>query len=81
MNRDDAKFLREVGRRIRERRQARGLTQQQFGDHCQLHRTFIGSVERGERNLSILNLRQIARVLRIPVAELVAAPAHPKSSE
>ena len=48
------------------------LTQQQFGDRCTLHRTFIGSVERGERNLSILNLRTMARALRVPLADLFA---------
>jgi transcriptional regulator with XRE-family HTH domain len=72
MNLDDGKFLRDLGERIRERRLALRLTQQQFGDRCTLHRTFIGSVERGERNLSILNLRTIAKALRIPLAELFA---------
>jgi hypothetical protein len=35
-----------------------------------LHRTFIGSVERGERNLSLLNFRRIAKVLRVHLADL-----------
>jgi transcriptional regulator with XRE-family HTH domain len=48
----------------------RGLTREQLGAQCGLHRTFIGSVERGERGLSILNLRLIARVLRVPSAGL-----------
>ena len=78
MNLDDAAFLKDLGRRIRERRLARGLTQAQLGDHCELHRTFIGSVERGERNLSILNLRLIARVLRTPLAELFAIGPGPE---
>jgi transcriptional regulator with XRE-family HTH domain len=39
---------------------------------CELHRTFVGSVERGQRNISILNLRLIAEVLRVPLAELLA---------
>src|SRR5271157_4007720 len=71
MNLDDARFLQALGFRIRELRLARGLTQEQLGERCELHRTFIGSVERGERNLSILNLRLIARVLRVPLAELL----------
>jgi len=74
MNLDDSAFLRDLGTRLRDRRAARGLTQAQLGEQCDLHRTFIGSVERGERNLSILNLRQIARVLRVPLAELFASP-------
>jgi hypothetical protein len=38
-----------------------------------IHRTFIGSVERGERSVSILNLRVIARALRVPITELLDA--------
>jgi transcriptional regulator with XRE-family HTH domain len=68
---EDKKFLREVGRRVREQRQALGLTQEQVGHASRLHRTFIGSVERGERNVSVLNLRLLARVLRVRIAELL----------
>src|SRR5262245_35515591 len=57
MKLDDIEFLRDLGFRIRERRVARGLTRAQLGARCNLHRTFIGPVERGERNVSILNLR------------------------
>lgn len=70
-NIDDKRFLRKLGERIREKRDSRGLTQQQLGDQCSLHRTFIGSVERGERNVSILNLRLMAKVLRVQLAELL----------
>lgn len=69
----DKSFLRDLGFRIRERRQAAGWTQADLADRCHLHRTFIGSVERGERNLSILNLRLIARALRVALADLLAA--------
>jgi transcriptional regulator with XRE-family HTH domain len=80
MNRDDADFLRELGFRLRERRLARGLTQEQLAGRCGLHRTFIGSVERGERNVSILNLRQIARTLRVPLPELFGGAPKGKRS-
>lgn len=73
MNIDDRIFLQHLGDRIRERRLGRGLTQEELADQCSLHRTFIGSVERGERNVSILNLRLIARKLRVPLAELLKA--------
>jgi transcriptional regulator with XRE-family HTH domain len=49
--------------------------QAELGEHRELHRTFIGSVERGERNLALLNLRKIAQVLRIPLSELLAEAA------
>jgi transcriptional regulator with XRE-family HTH domain len=70
MNLDDQHFLRELGERLREHRRVRKWTQAELGRRCALHRTFIGSVERGERNLSLLNLRHLAKVLRVPLAEL-----------
>jgi len=51
------------------------MTQEQLAERCGLHRTFVGSVERGERNVSILNLRTIARALRVSLAELLADEA------
>ena len=75
MNQDDQQFLRQLGDRIRERRRARNLTQAQLADACGLHRTFIGSVERGERNVAILSLRRIARSLRTTPAELLLSPS------
>jgi transcriptional regulator with XRE-family HTH domain len=72
MNLSDRRFLQRMGDRVRERRAALGLSQAELGEKSGLHRTFIGSVERGERNVSVLNLRALARALRVPVAELLA---------
>jgi transcriptional regulator with XRE-family HTH domain len=74
MNLSDRHFLQELGHRLRELRVARGLTQAALAERCELHRTFIGSVERGERNVSILNLRLLARTLRVSLSELLAEP-------
>jgi transcriptional regulator with XRE-family HTH domain len=71
MNRDDIHFLRRIGDRIRERRTALELTQAELAERCGLHRTFIGSVERGERNVAVLSLRKIAVALRVTPAELL----------
>ena len=71
MNLDEKNFLQEVGLRIRTRREAQNLTQAQLGERCDLDRTFIGSVERGERNVAILNLRKIAQALRVPLQEFL----------
>lgn len=79
MNLDDRNFLEQIGFRIRELRQARGMTQEQLAEACDLHRTFIGSVERGERNVAVLNLRKIARSLRVPLTDLFADPPAPPS--
>jgi transcriptional regulator with XRE-family HTH domain len=75
MNLDDRRFLRDLGLRLRQHRLAQRWTQAELGRRCSLHRTFIGSVERGERNLSLLNLRRIARVLRVPLVDLWAGLA------
>ena len=75
MNIEEQRFLGRVGDRVRDRRTALSLTQAQLATTCGLHRTFIGSVERGERNVSILNLRVIARALRIPITELLTDSA------
>jgi transcriptional regulator with XRE-family HTH domain len=71
MDLESRKFLRELGNRIRLARQARRWTQEDLAQRCTLHRTFIGSVELGERNVSILNLRHLARVLRVSLADLL----------
>ena len=73
MNLADKNFLRDVGHRIREQRLQLRLTQIDLAEKCGLHRTFIGSVERGERNVPILNLRLIAGCLRVSMAELLDA--------
>jgi len=75
MNRDDTQFLQRIGFRVRERRHAAGLTQAQLAERCGLHRTFVGSVERGERNLAMLSLRVVAKTLRVAPADLLADPA------
>jgi transcriptional regulator with XRE-family HTH domain len=78
MNLDDRQFLNGLGVRLRDLRLARNLTQADLAEQCELHRTFIGSVERGERNVSILNLRHIARMLRVPLSELLDQSTRPK---
>lgn len=72
MSKDDLLFFQALGDRVRELRHARKWTQEQLGEHCELHRTFIGSVERGERNLSLITLRRIALALRTTPEELIA---------
>lgn len=71
MNKDDRRFLEQIGFRVRERRLAAGLTQAALAEKCGLHRTFIGSVERGERNVALLSLRKIATALRVTPAALL----------
>jgi transcriptional regulator with XRE-family HTH domain len=48
------------------------LPQQELAARAEVHRTYIGGIERSERNVSLLNLLRIARALSIPVSELVS---------
>jgi len=52
---------------VRERRQKLGLSQERFAELCGLHRTYVGAIERGERNVSILNIAKIAKALDVPL--------------
>jgi len=56
-----------VGKRLRELRQAKGLSQEQLGELCGLHRTYVGAVERGEKNVTVVTLSRIATALGVPV--------------
>lgn len=66
MNQD----LKRFGQRVRELRQAAGLSQEALAERAGLHRTYVGGIERGERNVSILNILQLSRALRIRASEL-----------
>ena len=60
-----------IGNNIRNQRKERGFSQEELAEKASLHRTYIGSVERGERNISIENIVSIARALRILPKELL----------
>ena len=59
------------GQRVRELRQERNLTQQQLADISGLHKNYIGMVERGERNPSLLNIDILARSFKVDISELM----------
>ena len=61
------------GRAIRELRQVRGISQEQLGFGSGLHRTYVGGIERGERNPSLANILRIAEALGVSPSELLAA--------
>ena len=60
------------GARVRHLRSERGWSQEAFADKASLHRTYIGSVERGEQNLSLQNIERIAATLGVSLVELFA---------
>ena len=58
------------GERVRELREKAGLSQEELGFQAGLHRTYIGSIERGEQNVSIDNIHKITKALKISLYEL-----------
>jgi transcriptional regulator with XRE-family HTH domain len=70
-SKEEKSYLIKVGDRIRELRTETGLSQEKLSFACSLDRTYIGSVERGERNISIINLKKIAKALKTEPSELL----------
>ena len=58
------------GERVRQLRKEQGYSQEAFADECGLHRTYVGAIERGERNVAIDNIAKIAKALKVGIAEL-----------
>ena len=56
---------------LRRARENKGLSQEALGDAAGLHRTYVGSVERGERNISIDNIERLAEALGMPASTLL----------
>jgi transcriptional regulator with XRE-family HTH domain len=69
---DIAVLLRALGVRIRELRLQQGYSQEGFADKCGVHRTFMGTVERGESNLSFQNIAKVAETLGVTLSVLFA---------
>lgn len=60
-----------LGKVVQRLRRASGLSQEVFADRARMHRTYIGAVERGEKNLSLTNLERIAHALGLRPSQLL----------
>jgi transcriptional regulator with XRE-family HTH domain len=70
---------RRVGRHLRAHRQAHGFSQEAFADELGVHRTYMGGIERGERNLTLKSLERIAARIDVdPLALLQPAEDEPR---
>ena len=56
---------------VRKRRQELGISQEELGERADLHRTYIGDIERGLRNVSLVNIEKIVRALNISIADFL----------
>ena len=66
----DKKILEKFGRNVREERLKKGFTQERLGELAKVHRTYIGMIERAEKNITLTNMAKIAKALRLQVSDL-----------
>ncbi len=64
-------LLKQFGRRVREKREAKGISQEKLGALAGVHRTYIGMIERAEKNITLGNMEKIARALGVKLRDLV----------
>ncbi len=70
---DEEQLLKEFGQRVKHSRVSKGLSQEKLAFECDLDRTYISSIERGKRNLSLINIHKLATALGINAGALVDA--------
>jgi len=70
MDADRAKKL--FGKAVRTRRRAMRMSQEEFAERAGVHRTYMGDVERGERNIALINILKIAKALGVKASVLIA---------
>lgn len=64
-------YLKKVGLNIRQSRKEKGMSQESLALAADLDRSYVGGVERGERNIAVVNLKKIADALKVSVSQLV----------
>lgn len=67
---DRNKILIDFGNRVRELRKANKMSQEELSYLAGLHRTYIGMIERAEKNITLVNIDKIARALKVNITEL-----------
>jgi len=66
----DEKILTQFGKAVRAQRTKLKISQEELAERADLHRTYISDIERGARNVSLLNIHQISKALELSAAEL-----------
>ena len=59
------------GKKLREIRERKGVSQEKLAEMAALHRTYVSSVERGKRNISLLNIERLAQALGVSLQEIM----------
>jgi transcriptional regulator with XRE-family HTH domain len=67
----DSDILKRFGERVRQLRKQKDISQEELAHRAGLHRTYIGMIERAEKNITLLNIEKIANALEISTSELI----------
>jgi transcriptional regulator with XRE-family HTH domain len=67
----DEEVMRRFGARLREVRERAKVSQEKLAELAGLHRTYVSSVERGQRNISLVNIAKLASALEVPMGDLM----------
>lgn len=66
----DLEILKKFGERVRHLRKQKDISQEELAHRADLHRTYIGMIERAEKNITLLNIKKIADALEVPIKDL-----------
>ena len=64
-------ILIKFGNKVREEREKKGYSQEKLGELAKVHRTYIGMIERAERNITLTSIEKLAKALGTKISELV----------
>jgi transcriptional regulator with XRE-family HTH domain len=62
--------LKQFGNKVREERLKRGLSQEELAEEAGVHRTYVGMIERAEKNITLRNIQKVAEALDLPISDL-----------
>jgi transcriptional regulator with XRE-family HTH domain len=66
----ESEILQKFGERVRQLRKQKDISQEELAHRADLHRTYIGMIERAEKNITLLNIEKIANALEVKIPEL-----------
>jgi transcriptional regulator with XRE-family HTH domain len=64
-------LLKKFGKRIRDERTKLGISQERLGELAKVHRTYVGMIERGEKNITLTNIEKFAKALNTSIKNLL----------
>ncbi len=67
----ESEILNKFGERVRQLRKQKDISQEELAHRADLHRTYIGMIERAEKNITLLNIEKIANALEVKVSEIL----------